>query len=377
MANFVVEFQLKAEKYQEDVLDKRFEIGRQIYNSLVDVAQKRYTEMMKTEEHRILLTSLSGDRWEDKPIWRQIYEICNQYGISEFSLQKDVKQMQQHFKDDIDTATAQKIATKVWRAYCDLFNGCTKEVRHQTYEEFDSLEGKQNKSGIRFRDGVILWKGLEIPVVMDCDNHEHQPIQRDNCYCRIVRKSAQNKYKYCVQIVFKDTEASKIAEDRHKKTWEKRKAVFLSLRSYDEIPRETLVYLYAQSLLWLGEKEELIPKLLEFNEGFPIPLTMEEIKASKPRQKYKYSNNKIRDELGLSGKEIPEVLTTSKEAREARRIRMGGKTRKQIAEAHFEQAKKLYFEGKTRKEMMAELGLSEAQIKRYRKRIREEANLRE
>ena len=42
MANFVVEFPLKTEKYQEDILNKRFEIGRQIYNSLVNVTQKRY-----------------------------------------------------------------------------------------------------------------------------------------------------------------------------------------------------------------------------------------------------------------------------------------------------------------------------------------------
>lgn len=33
MANFTVEFPLKTEKYQEDILNKRFEIGRQIYNS--------------------------------------------------------------------------------------------------------------------------------------------------------------------------------------------------------------------------------------------------------------------------------------------------------------------------------------------------------
>ena len=31
MANFIVEFPLKTEKYQEDILNKRFEIGRKIY----------------------------------------------------------------------------------------------------------------------------------------------------------------------------------------------------------------------------------------------------------------------------------------------------------------------------------------------------------
>ena len=37
MTNFIVRFPLKTEKYQEDILDKRFEIGRQIYNSLVNL----------------------------------------------------------------------------------------------------------------------------------------------------------------------------------------------------------------------------------------------------------------------------------------------------------------------------------------------------
>ena len=41
MTNFIVQFPLKTEKYQEDILDKRFEIGRQIYNSLVNVVRDR------------------------------------------------------------------------------------------------------------------------------------------------------------------------------------------------------------------------------------------------------------------------------------------------------------------------------------------------
>lgn len=45
MANFIVEFSLKTEKYQEDILNKRFEIGRKIYNSLVNVTHKRYKDV--------------------------------------------------------------------------------------------------------------------------------------------------------------------------------------------------------------------------------------------------------------------------------------------------------------------------------------------
>ena len=85
MANFVVQFLLKTEKYQEDMLDKRFEIGRKIYNSLVNVTQKRYKEMTKTKKYRNLISSLSNDKKKDKDIWKQINEMRKQYGMSEYS----------------------------------------------------------------------------------------------------------------------------------------------------------------------------------------------------------------------------------------------------------------------------------------------------
>ena len=68
MTNFIVEFPLKTEKYQEDILNKRFEIGRKIYNSLVNVTQKRYKEMIKTKKYRTLLSSLTRNKKSDKEI---------------------------------------------------------------------------------------------------------------------------------------------------------------------------------------------------------------------------------------------------------------------------------------------------------------------
>ena len=91
MTNFIVEFPLKTEKYQEDILDKRFEIGRQIYNSLVNVTQKRYKEMIKTKKYRTLLSSLTGNKKSDKEIWKQINDIRRQYSMSEYSFHEDVR----------------------------------------------------------------------------------------------------------------------------------------------------------------------------------------------------------------------------------------------------------------------------------------------
>lgn len=211
MANFIVQFPLKTEKYQEDILNKRFEIGRQIYNSLVNVTQKRYKEMIKTKKYRTLMSSLTGNKKTDKDIWKQINNIRKQYGMSEYSFYGDVKEMQHHFKKNIDANTARKIASAVWRAYEDLFYGEGEEIHYKKYGQLNSLEGKSNKQGIRFKDDMILWNGLKIPVVINYNNYyEHQAMQADICYCRIIRKYVRNKYKFYVQIVFKGNPPVKV-----------------------------------------------------------------------------------------------------------------------------------------------------------------------
>ena len=204
MSNFIVEFPLKTEKYQEDVLNKRFKVGRYIYNSLVNVTQKRYKEMIKTKKYRNLISVLTENKKSNKEIWKQINDIRKQYGMSEYSFHEDVKQMQNHFKDNIDSFTAQKIATQLWKSYDKLFYGNGNKIYYKRHGELNALEGKSNRTGIRFKDNTILWNGLKIPVVIDYDNdYEYQAMQSNICYNRIIRKYIRNKYKYYVQIVFK------------------------------------------------------------------------------------------------------------------------------------------------------------------------------
>lgn len=211
MANFVVEFPLKTEKYQEDILNKRFEIGRQIYNSLVNVTQKRYKEMIKTKKYRNLISSLTGNKKTDKEIWKQINDIRKQYSMSEYSFYADVKTTQHHYKKNIDSFTAQKIAATLWKSYDKLFWGNGKKVYFKRYGELNSLEGKSNKTGIRFIDDTLVWNGLKIPVSIDYNNYyEYRAMQCDICYNRIIRKYVRNKYKFYVQVVFKGEPPVKI-----------------------------------------------------------------------------------------------------------------------------------------------------------------------
>lgn len=210
MANFVVQFPLRTEKYQEDILNKRFEIGRKIYNSLVTVSQKRYKEMIKTKKYRNLMLMLTGNKKSDKLIWKRIGQMRKEYGLTEYSLHTDVKEMQKHFKKNIDSFTAQKIATTLWKSYDKLFYGNGKRVYYKRYGDMNSLEGKSNSTGIRLVNEHIVWNGLNIPIVIDWNNpYEYQAMQSEISYCRIVRKFVRNKYKFYIQVVFKGTPPTK------------------------------------------------------------------------------------------------------------------------------------------------------------------------
>ena len=99
MSNFIVQFPLKTEIYQEDILNKRFEIGRKIYNSLVMVTQKRYKEMIKTKLYRNIKEELkliyqSKDKnnlKRKKELCKQLNGLQKQYNINEYAFHADVK----------------------------------------------------------------------------------------------------------------------------------------------------------------------------------------------------------------------------------------------------------------------------------------------
>jgi hypothetical protein len=211
MSNFIVQFPIKTEKYQEDILNKRFEIGRKIYNALVTVSQKRYREMIKTKKYRNLISQLTDNKKNNKTVYDQINKMRKDYGLTEYSLHADVKAMQHHFKDNIDAFTAQKIASNLWKAYEKLFFSDGEAIHYKKYGDMFSLEGKSNNTGIRFKDNNLLWNGLTIPVIIDYDNpYESQAIQNEIAYCRIIKKYVRTKDKYYLQIVFKGVAPQKV-----------------------------------------------------------------------------------------------------------------------------------------------------------------------
>lgn len=206
MSNFILTLPLKTEKFQEDVLNKRLEIARKMYNACLNELFKRYHTMQQSKEYQKVCKMGKG-----KERNKMFSELNRQYGVTEYSLHAYVKPMQRHFKGNIDSFTAQKIATRCFSAFQELVFGKAKKVYFKRYDEMNSVEGKSNKTGIRFIDNQLIWNKLSIPVVIKSnDIYAQMALQNRIKYCRIVRKLIRGKYKFYAQLVLEGMPPLKI-----------------------------------------------------------------------------------------------------------------------------------------------------------------------
>jgi len=224
---FVLNLKLKTQKFEEKVLDKRFEIGRKIYNCVLGKALNRYNEMCKTKIWRNNQFELSNiykrkcDKEELNKLCAPYFVIRNEmlkeFRLSEYSLHEDVKITQHIYKHNIDSFTAQKIASRVWEALETNLFGRGEQVHFKGWNNpLNSLEGKSNGTGIRYdiEKNTFKWIGLEIETLLNINNqYEIDALKNKICFCRVKRKFAGGKYKYILQIVLEGVVPIKFNKD--------------------------------------------------------------------------------------------------------------------------------------------------------------------
>lgn len=196
-SNFILTLALKTELYQEDILNKRLEIARQIYNSCLGELFKRYNFMKQSREYNKAAKRKKGN---DR---NQFFQQLNKkYGLTEYSLHDFVKPMQHKFKKNIDSFTAQKIATRCFHAFKEFMFHKADRVYFKKYGEMNSVEGKSNKTGINFKNNELVWNKLTIPLIIKKkDIYAQTALQNKVKYCRVVRKFIRGKYKFYLQLI--------------------------------------------------------------------------------------------------------------------------------------------------------------------------------
>ena len=195
--SYVLTLRLKTESFQEDILNKRFEISRKMYNACLNELYKRYRTMQQSKAFQ------KAKKMKKSKERNAIFQELNiQFGLTEYAIHAFLTPMNQRFKGNIDSQAGQKIGTRVFNAFQKMMFGEPKKVYFKRYGEMESVEGKSNKTGIRFVNNTLIWKGLSIPVIVrKKDVYAHLALQDKVKYVRIKRAFLKGKYVYYAQLV--------------------------------------------------------------------------------------------------------------------------------------------------------------------------------
>jgi len=198
--SFVMELPLKTTQTQESTILVRLEAGRQLYNACLGEALKRLDLIRQSKEYQEIMLHPKGKERTDG--FKHLNLEC---GFTEYALHDYVSRIRDSWiSEHINSHIAQKIATRAFNATQKKAFGKAKNIRFKGKNQFDTLEGKNNQTGLIFKNDVLYWSGMEIPCIIDKDNkviaYGLKPEHRIK-YCRLVRRKINSKNRFYLQLI--------------------------------------------------------------------------------------------------------------------------------------------------------------------------------
>ena len=204
--SFILELGLETSFHDEAELNARFEAARQLYNACLDEALRRLELLRQSKEFqqiRKMPKTINGKSNKERS---SAFKALNaRFGFSEYALHIHATKIRNSWiGNHLDSTTAQKIATRAFKAVQRVAFGQAKRVRFKGKNQFKSVEGKTNKSGIRYNEntGYVEWKGLKLKCIIDVnDKVVMHGLSHRVKYCRIVKRIFNGKARFFVQLV--------------------------------------------------------------------------------------------------------------------------------------------------------------------------------
>jgi hypothetical protein len=197
-ASFITEIPLIVSQQEEAVLLARFEAGRQLYNACLGEALRR---LNLCRQSKFWTEARQAKRKTEKNnLFNQAKKL---YQFSEYDLHRySTKVRNSWLKIHLDAHTAQKLATRAYKAVEKILLGKAKKVRFKGKNQLSSLEGKSNQAGIRWKDEQLNWSGLKLkPLINKYDPVIIHGLSHPVKYCRIVRRVINGKNRFYVQLI--------------------------------------------------------------------------------------------------------------------------------------------------------------------------------
>lgn len=229
---FALTLPLRHELWERDRLDKLFRNCNALKNALISKELGKLAQLERTcawrEIQAVLAASYAAEKAEKdeakqklickarKPWLDRRNALISQYGFNYYVFEADIKIMRKHFGRTVHSHVAQKIATDVWKAFEAYLYGTGKDISHSQISKLYTIEGKDNKTGITYENGMLHIGKLNLVVSRSCKDiygYETEALSRKVHYCRIMREPGPNGWQYYAQLILSGTPPVKVKPD--------------------------------------------------------------------------------------------------------------------------------------------------------------------
>ncbi|MBC8449518.1 MAG: transposase [Chloroflexi bacterium] len=196
--SFTTEIPLRTAPAQEQALLARLEAARQVYNACLGESLKRLALLRQSKCYRAALKIPEGKARSQAFRKAQAAVGFREYDLHAYAVQFNHCWIGEH----LDINTIQKLATRAFNAAQQHAFGQRGRPRFKGRHQMDSVEGKSNASGIRWREGHVEWLGLELEAIIGADDLviAHGLKSRVK-YVRLVRRKLNGRHRFYAQLV--------------------------------------------------------------------------------------------------------------------------------------------------------------------------------
>lgn len=211
---FILELPIKADDSQSRTIAKKFEYGRMLYNATLGSGLGRLTQMRQDPEWRRACEMSKGK--ERNELFRR---LNRKYRLTEYDFHADIARHREGTKrkSELGINEAQKLATQAFSAVSRYMYKQGGRPRFKSFKRgLHSLEGKTNKTGLKFRPEKMLldWCRKSYQVMLDSDDafildalyadKERTHFKRIK-YNRIVCRNIKGVKRFYLQVVLEGT----------------------------------------------------------------------------------------------------------------------------------------------------------------------------
>jgi transposase len=195
--SFVCELPLVLAGDDERRLLIRLDCARQVYNAVLGESLKRLKLLRQSKAFQMARLKRGKARRDAFRALDMEFRL-REYDLHGYATQFGRSWLGQH----LDASTIQTVASRAWNAVRQYQIGVRGHPRFKGKGQFDSVEGKSNRQGIRWRSGVVVWGNLTLRARIPTDD----PVIAHGLACpikrvRIVRRKLNGRERFFVQLV--------------------------------------------------------------------------------------------------------------------------------------------------------------------------------